>query len=89
MTVANVQSVTPPGILVTRGSGRHSSTGGDPQAVTTFDMTTISGDIEGDVRALGPSDADLLERVRAGDRDAYGDLWIRHEPAADIARPGT
>ena len=45
-------------------------------------MTTISGDLEGDVTAAGPSDADLLERVRAGDREAYGELWIRHEPAA-------
>lgn len=30
----------------------------------------------------GPSDAELLARVRAGEPDAYGELWLRHEPAA-------
>jgi RNA polymerase sigma factor (sigma-70 family) len=36
----------------------------------------------GDQVPDGPSDAALLERVRAGDRDAYGELYVRHEPAA-------
>jgi RNA polymerase sigma factor (sigma-70 family) len=36
----------------------------------------------GDTRAPGPSDADLLDRVRSGDSDAYGLLYERHEPAA-------
>lgn len=82
MTPADVQSVTREGILGPRGSGRHGPMGVSPEAVTTRAMTTISEDVRGDVRAAGPSDADLLERVRAGDRDAYGELYLRHEPAA-------
>ncbi len=81
MTVSDVQSVTPAGILVSGdrdGTARRVGT----RQVTTYDMTTISEDVRGDVGAAGPSDADLLARVRAGDRDAYGELWVRHEPAA-------
>src|SRR5882757_1545944 len=34
-----------------------------------------------------PSDAELITAVRAGDRDAYGVLWGRHETAArNLAR---
>ena len=81
MRVSDVQSVTPAGILVSGdrdGTARRVGT----RQVTTYDMTTISEDVRGDVGAAGPSDADLLARVRAGDRDAYGELWVRHEPAA-------
>ena len=40
----------------------------------------------------GPSDAELIAAVRAGDREAYGALWGRHETAArnlarQIAKP--
>jgi RNA polymerase sigma factor (sigma-70 family) len=34
------------------------------------------------VRPVEATDAELLEQVRAGDRDAYGRLWERHEPDA-------
>jgi len=53
-----------------------------PEAVTTRQMTTTSEEVQADLRVVGPSDAHLLERVRSGDRDAYGDLYLRHEPAA-------
>jgi RNA polymerase sigma factor (sigma-70 family) len=43
---------------------------------------TTTQDLQGDQLPDGPSDASLLERVRAGDRDAYGELYLRHEPAA-------
>jgi RNA polymerase sigma factor (sigma-70 family) len=43
---------------------------------------TTTMELRGDQRPDGPADADLLLRVRAGDRDAYGDLYLRHEPAA-------
>ncbi|HYF46361.1 MAG TPA: sigma-70 family RNA polymerase sigma factor [Acidimicrobiales bacterium] len=44
-------------------------------------MTTTL-EAHGDQFPDGPSDAVLLERVRAGDKDAYGQLYLRHEPAA-------
>ena len=44
--------------------------------------TTTTLEPRGDQIPDGPSDATLLERVRDGDRDAYGDLYVRHEPAA-------
>ncbi|HEY8058400.1 MAG TPA: sigma-70 family RNA polymerase sigma factor, partial [Acidimicrobiales bacterium] len=44
--------------------------------------TTIEQGARGDERAPGPSDADLLSQVRSGDTDAYGQLYLRHEPAA-------
>ncbi len=45
-------------------------------------MTTTTLEARGDTRAEGPSDAELLERVRADDSAAYGLLYERHEPAA-------
>jgi RNA polymerase sigma factor (sigma-70 family) len=44
--------------------------------------STTTLETPGAARALGPSDAELLDRVRAGDDDAYGLLWERHEPSA-------
>ena len=43
---------------------------------------TTTQELERDQVPDGPSDAVLLERVRAGDRDAYGELYLRHEPSA-------
>jgi RNA polymerase sigma factor (sigma-70 family) len=37
---------------------------------------------QADLAPEGPSDADLLLRVRDGDQNAYGELYVRHEPAA-------
>jgi RNA polymerase sigma factor (sigma-70 family) len=43
---------------------------------------TTTLELQGDQVPDGPSDALLLERVRAGDSGAYGELYVRHEPAA-------
>jgi RNA polymerase sigma factor (sigma-70 family) len=45
-------------------------------------MTTTTLEPRGDTRAPGPSDCELLDRVRAGDSAAYGVLYERHEPSA-------
>jgi hypothetical protein len=42
---------------------------------------TTTHELQGDQAPDGPSDATLLELVRAGDREAYGELYLRHEPA--------
>lgn len=81
MTTA-VQSVTPSGILNGEVSGRHSPKGVSPLVVTTRMSATIEQDARGDEQPAGPSDATLLEQVRTGDADAYGQLYLRHEPAA-------
>jgi len=44
--------------------------------------TTTTLQRQGEKRATEPSDADLLDRVRADDDTAYGLLYQRHEPAA-------
>ena len=44
--------------------------------------TTRTSELAGNQDPDGPSDALLLDRVRQGDRDAYGELYVRHEPAA-------
>jgi RNA polymerase sigma factor (sigma-70 family) len=47
---------------------------------------TTSGATHG-APPIEPSDADLIAAVRAGDREAYGVLWGRHESAArNLAR---
>jgi RNA polymerase sigma factor (sigma-70 family) len=43
---------------------------------------TTTVELQGDQVPDGPSDAALLERVREGDQNAYGELYVRHEPAA-------
>ena len=48
-----------------------------PTATTATTSTTVD-----DQASDGPSDAELLARVREGDREAYGQLYLRHEPAA-------
>ncbi|GAB3397552.1 hypothetical protein GCM10027515_01840 [Schumannella luteola] len=36
---------------------------------------------------MQPSDAELIEHARSGDRSAFGELWLRHyRPAARVAR---
>lgn len=41
-----------------------------------------AGGANGDETPNGPSDRELLADLRAGDDDAYGELWRRHHPAA-------
>lgn len=41
-----------------------------------------AGGANGDETPNGPSDRELLADLRAGDDDAYAELWRRHHPAA-------
>ncbi len=73
----------------TAGSRDGTAPVGDHQEAVTNDMATTIRP-RGRNRRVGAaelSDAELLERVRAGDERAYGELYVRHESsAASLAR---
>ena len=55
---------------------------GNPTGVDADLAVTTTHETQADLAPEGPSDADLLARVREGDQNAYGELYVRHEPAA-------
>ncbi len=64
-----------------------STTTGEPSDAERSTTTSGPSDAERSTTTSGPSDAELITAARAGDRDAYGVLWGRHETAArNLAR---
>jgi RNA polymerase sigma factor (sigma-70 family) len=77
--VAFVTSIRQTGVTSCDGRVRDTR---EPTGVDADLAVITTHETQADLAPEGPSDADLLLRVRNGDQNAYGELYVRHEPAA-------